>query len=275
MNFRDRAINHLSEYKRTVLRVSENGIWKRNGCRYGHILPENLMTLNLLAGYREELHAYIRNRPVAIHPDFHHLNSSQALCLNFFYPMLVEGMTGLLLDLFQCGNEVFDGGEFEKISPADGTHFDFHVWLKSGNRIYFEIKYTENGFGSAKDNAACQKRYNETYSPLLAGKIRDGVDPYQAMVRHYQLLRNIAHVDPMRNDRLIIICPKDNLKLRQEFEHVMNRIAAPVIHGRIRLLTWESVLQVLKTMLKRRSDVPERFVNHYIEFERKYLLPHG
>ena len=275
LDFRGRVLEHLGEYKRTVLGVAESGKWR--GKCYSHILPETMMTLNLIEGYRGELWEFLRHRRIKLHGRFHHLNSSQAVCFNFFYPMLAEGVTGLLLDVLQCGSEVFDGGEFEYVSPLDKTNFDFRIRQKSGGRIFIEVKYTEDKFGGAEDDDVYRDRYNGTYKPHLAGKIRDGVDPYQALIAHYQLLRNIAHVDLSRNDRLILLYPKDNLKVVREIDHVMNRIVSPALHDRIKPLTWESVLQDLKREIGRRSDpsdrLPDRFVNHYKEFERKYFSP--
>ena len=86
-DYQIRLRRHLSEYKLSRLGISEEGIWRRNGKRYPHILPESHRVENLLETYRADLDAYIeRTSTLERHRDFHHLNSSQAMCLNLFYP---------------------------------------------------------------------------------------------------------------------------------------------------------------------------------------------
>src|SRR4051794_28177256 len=84
---------HLVRYKTDVLRQTESGKW-RNGREYDHILlPEN-RGLNILTGIREEFWKYFEDqeatarKPAKLHRDFAHLNSSQALAFNLFFPFL-------------------------------------------------------------------------------------------------------------------------------------------------------------------------------------------
>ena len=79
----ERLKRHLAAYKRDVLGVAEDGIWSRNGRAYPHILPAAQRDLNLLAPLRAEMRAFLAATPTfRYHMDFHHLNSSQAMCLN-------------------------------------------------------------------------------------------------------------------------------------------------------------------------------------------------
>lgn len=272
MSFRDRAIVHLIEYKHNVLNVTEPGRWKRNGKEYAHILPEGMLELNLLEGYRSELMAYIRDNKIRLHKDFHHLNSSQALCLNFFYPMLADNQMHLLLELLHCEDEGYETCMFERVSEIDGTNFDFSISLKSGREIYFEIKYSENRFGSVKDKEQYRRKYKEVYRKQLTGKIRDSVHEYQALLDHYQLMRNISHVNAESDDLLIIICPKDRSKLLQEFNIVMEQIVEPKLHDKIRLITWETIMQRLNKKLEQTSNIPDRLKAHYSQLEEKYFI---
>ena len=49
---------HMEQYKLERLGVKENGIWKKNGKDYPHILPEALWKLNILETYRKEFWTY-------------------------------------------------------------------------------------------------------------------------------------------------------------------------------------------------------------------------
>ncbi len=71
-----------------MLHVKESGYWNYRGTLVEHkyILPPKLYMRNLLPGYLEEIGRYVKSDGVTIklHQYFHHLNSSQAMCLNLF-----------------------------------------------------------------------------------------------------------------------------------------------------------------------------------------------
>jgi hypothetical protein len=84
----------LGEYKRTRLGVKEAGTYLHKGreVRHPHILPKELKWLNILEGYRSEIREYVdTNHEIRLHKYFHHLNSSQALALNLFFPFFEGG----------------------------------------------------------------------------------------------------------------------------------------------------------------------------------------
>ena len=87
--YRDRVLPHLTNYKKHSLRVVEDGIWakSRSGQTYPHILPADQYRLNILETIRDAFFAYEESHPIKFHTDFHHLNSSQALCFNLFFPL--------------------------------------------------------------------------------------------------------------------------------------------------------------------------------------------
>lgn len=125
----------------------------------------------------------------------------------------------MLLQLLQLENEMPELCEFEKvISKEEGTNFDFYIKLQSGRQLFFEIKYTENNFGKARSTGNYLKKYQEVYQNRLLGKVRPGISEYEELIHNYQLLRNISYVDANNRNLLIIICPRDNSKLHQEYE---------------------------------------------------------
>nr|WP_295969810.1 hypothetical protein [uncultured Bacillus sp.] len=272
MKFNEAVKNHLSEYKKMNLGVYDNGVWKRNDRPYPHILPPELWNFNLLENYRQELIGYIEETNIHLHQDFHHLNSSQALCLNFFYPLVAEQKLELLLRILNLEQETLAECEFEKLLlQKEGTNFDFYIQLQSGREILFDIKYSEHEFGKAKSIGKYRRKYEEIYKKRLNGKIRSDLKEYDELIQHYQLLRNISYVDTAGSRLLVFICPQDNVRLIQEFHEVLERVIVPEIHQNIRLITWESLLfEIIQLLLL--TNAPLRLLDHYSQFEEKYLF---
>ena len=105
--FQQRAKQWLSTYKRDVLGVEEDGIWLRNRKAYPHILPQEKYQLNILPSFRDEFWKWFPSQRIQLHSDFHHLNSSQAVCFNLFFPMLRndgQGLWGVALSHEDRGN---------------------------------------------------------------------------------------------------------------------------------------------------------------------------
>lgn len=272
MTYKEQVKSRLANYKLTTLGVSENGKWKTNEKEYPHILPVTQMELNFLEPYRAELEDFVKQQRIHLHRDFHHLNSSQAICLNFFYPLIEESQLSLLLDILKLDNENIDFAEFEKIlDRTEGTSFDFYLKTKSGKQILFEIKYTESGFGKQNASEVYQEKYARVYKDRLTGKLRVGPDDYDSLMKNYQLLRNISYVDASDQNLLVIIYPQGNLKLKQEYEDLINNLIEPDFHKNIRLLTWEAVWEDLMDSLASSSAVPQRLQDQYKLFGEKYL----
>ncbi|WP_108669150.1 PGN_0703 family putative restriction endonuclease [Peribacillus acanthi] len=273
MNFQENIKNHLSEYKIHKLGVSENGFWKKNKVPYSHILPVEYMDLNLIEDYRKELLQYIQEQKLHLHQDFHHLNSSQAVCLNFFYPLILENKIELLLKILNLENESPELCEFEKIMNfEEGTNFDFYIKLRSGKQIFFEIKYTESKFGKVKSSEKYIKKYNEVYKYRLFEKLKSDLNQYEELIRNYQLLRNLSYLEESNDNLLIIICPNNNYSLYKEYQHVFNNVIVPSLHHNISFIPWESLLDQLTILLHNTSDSPKRLKNHYSNFKEKYLI---
>jgi hypothetical protein len=76
---------HLGKYAKQRLGIFDEGIYQ--GRPYPHILPSKLRFLNLLESIRSEVQGHLRKSPsIKLHKYFHHLNSSQALTFNLFFP---------------------------------------------------------------------------------------------------------------------------------------------------------------------------------------------
>jgi hypothetical protein len=91
MSYQDEIKKHFENKKSSLFEQTiEDGKWRNGEKKYPHILPKELEKLNLLPTYRNTLNNYLESNKSKLkkHIYFHHLNSSQAMCLNFFFLFL-------------------------------------------------------------------------------------------------------------------------------------------------------------------------------------------
>lgn len=208
----DRVKSHLTEYRRTQLGLEQKGTWR--GKPYGHILPRELRCLNLMETIRAELCQYIQESGIRLNQYFHHLNSSQAACVNLFWPLLNRANSDILVKSLGIGPGEVTYWEFEKVMDwKEKTNFDLYLELNSGAKTFIEFKYAEEEFGRAKDDGQHRQKLKDIYEPAL----RDFVSPdylkKEKFFANYQLLRNLIYIDPERGDKVIFLVPRANEKI--------------------------------------------------------------
>lgn len=279
MNYRERLRAHLVKYKFRVLGVRANAAWK--GPRTGvlaeqpHLLPAEHLRLNILAPYRERFWAEFEagraeRRSLELHRDFAHLNSSQAMCFNLFYPLVVDrGWAGAfvqqVLGLKDAAPRTL---AFEYVEdPQENTHFGFFAQLDSGAKLYFETRLAELGFGTAELGARHREKLASVYAPRLAPLVDAKWLEPEAFYRRYQLMRNLCYLDRPAN-LLFLVVPKASESLQQALQ-VLPEITAGALNGRVRVLYLEDLMERLKTLLRGRDELLKA---HYREFRDKYLL---
>lgn len=259
---------HLDTYKQTRLGIPGSGTWGREQRSYPHILPSELYRLNILETIRKEFWGYFAGlRPaVQLHQYFPHLNSSQALAFNLFFPVLseVEGRSGVLQAL-GLPSETLTTGRFEAVAdPREGTNFDFCGDLESGGRLLVEVKYTEDGFGSCPRNPRYEERLLTIYADRLKGKTStDAVgDEFYA---GYQLYRNLSHVGP--NDHLVLLVPRANTGTWKEGEQFVETRLSEPYRSRVHLVSLEEVCARLRTQ----TFASPLLEAHWVMLAEKYL----
>jgi len=284
--FQQRAKQWLSKYKRDELVVEKDGIWARNKQCYPHILPKDKEQLNILPSIGDEFWAWFMKQhpPISLHRDFHHLNSSQALCFNLFFPLMMGDGQGLarLLSVMKIAASPGHGASFEFQPDRDErTCIDFSVPLQSGARVNFEVKFTETEFGSVKAGAKRtgsgadlerfdrkhRDKFSETYKPRLAGRFEEPLCCETWFLEHYQIARNIWHLNEVAGDVAVFLFPKANTCLRRE-EETIRTCAVEPFRSRIRILYLEDLIVGLHRRLEP-SDPARR--QHLEEFRLKYF----
>jgi hypothetical protein len=264
---------HLAEYKAKRLGIREAGVYRKTGRAYRHLLPSNLRYLNLLESIRAEFREYLRHSPtVRLHPDFHHLNSSQALAFNLFYPFLSAGGEAARSMAQALGLEGdIREWHFEYVPDAEeGTNVDVAWQNSDGAWAFCEVKLSEGEFGSAKPDQRHEKKFREIYSPRLHGLVDERLLEFNEFCRHYQLLRNISLLATHSDSHVVFLIPEQNSALGPALHAVLGSLAASVRH-RVHVAYLEKVLVSIKN---HRTLNPELKL-YAAQLEEKYVVKQG
>jgi hypothetical protein len=264
---------HLAEYKANRLGIREAGVYRKTGRAYRHLLPFNLRYLNLLESIRAEFREYLRRNPtIRLHADFHHLNSSQALAFNLFYPFLSAGgeparsmaqALGLEGDIREW--------HFEYVPDAEeGTNVDVAWQNSEGTWAFCEVKLSEGEFGSAKPDQRHEKKFREIYSPRLHGLVDERLLEFNEFCRHYQLLRNISLLATHSDSHVVFLIPEQNSALSPALNAVLGSLAASVRH-RVHVAYLEKVL----VSIKNHPTLNPELKLYAAQLEEKYAVKQG
>jgi len=271
MDYQEKIKNKLGEYKKTHLSNVENGSWRNSGNIYPHILPKDKKELNLLPKYRKDLYYYIKtNKKLKPHTYFHHLNSSQAMCLNFFYPLMKEKKLEIVLNAIGIINEKvdYDSVCFEKKSIIENkygaTFFDFYIETISGKKIYFEIKYTEQQFSKAKSDEYHSKKFDAVYKNNL-GSISDNYLKKKDFLENYQIMRNLICIS--ENSYVVFIYPDGNKKIKTQAEFAKINFLKNNFENNLINLTWENL--TYKTEKEAQNN---NIKTQLKDFKEKYMV---
>lgn len=249
-SYKEAMWRHLAAYKRSTLSVNDDGIWRRTGKTYPHILPFGYQHLNILEPYREDFWRFFRNSTITLHSDFHHLSSSQAMCFNLFYPFLAEERRHLqILGAAFSLNEAIEDAEFEcVVDPVEGTNFDFCIRTKSMK--FFELKLTEEKFGTAKADEAHLNKFKNVYLPMMKGKFKQDSASCEVFLKHYQLMRNVWSLGISTLDSFGCIVPKANERLTEEIAFLEECLSEPY-RERVKVYYLEDFVVTLEKSIPR------------------------
>ncbi len=266
-DFKNKVIEHLSNYKENVLKIDEKGLYRKN--EYRHILPLSYKHSNFLAGV--DLPAGLH-----LHMYAHHLNSSQVMCINFFAPLLNNEMgQKLLLDILHNSNvlKIESNTEirkalFEMVEDAnENTNFDFYIELSSGERIFFEIKYTEDGFGKTHPDKNSPLKYKNKWDKIYSEHIKKSLllkdmdeDTFYA---NYQIWRNVSYIRDT-SDYVFFLFPFENKKACSDINKTIN--CDDKFSCNVKSIDWKNIAETALNL-----SVGTEYHNHFKEFYTKYL----
>lgn len=273
MTYQKEIKNHFENIRKELFGEIEYGKWRNKV--YKHILPKNKKSLNLLPSYRDKLEKYleVNSREIKQHIYFHHLNSSQAMCLNFFFPLIEEKELDVILKLIGFDDEEinYNATGFEKESIIEkskkryrSTNFDFFIETVSGKKIFFEIKYTEQEFGKAKLDALHENKFKEVYKENLKS-IKKEYHSSSVFLKNYQILRNLICIS--ENSFVVFLYPNGNKRIKTQAETAKSKFITNELSNNLINLTWEKLL-----------DYAEKNVNtqslkiQFNDFRKKYKI---
>lgn len=250
MNFKAKVIKHMERYMADTLKITEKGLYHHEGedLLYAHILPKEKSDYNILESYRSSYIAYRSMKPITLHKYFHHLNSSQAMCINYFYPLLKEKRLDVILSLLGIpGKPVYESACFEKESMIEGkntrnTNFDFYMETTEGKKVYFEIKYTEDDFAKNKMDVEHQVKYLRTYDNLVKESLAIAEDARNEafFLQNYQVMRNLLHIDA--DSYVVFVYPEGNKVIGHSAHIAKSEMLNEGWKDHLILLTWEDLL---------------------------------
>jgi hypothetical protein len=155
-----------------------------------------------------------------LHPNAHHLNSSQIMCYNFFRLLIEEGkLKDVLKEYCDELSEEIDKYEFEyEPDKKEGTNFDFYC--RSGNvEVKCEIKYIEEAFTRKTNSKRLEAREILYKERIEKNPLFKSIDVADAINHEYQLFRNALSAGNIGKIRsyVLFICPKDRKNLEEQY----------------------------------------------------------
>jgi len=272
MGFRDLVCKHLAQYKANVIGIKENGTFPYRGKDISkpHILPKIHSNLNVLEQYRDQFFKSEYYSKEKIHRFFHHLNSSQALCFNLFYPLIAENACGLFLQFLEVEPKDNLIARFEEEShieiAARRTSFDFYIQVALANKIFVEVKYTERGFGRAKNDNEHTNKFDQTYLPLVnkSSFLVSRCQDKKFFLEHYQILRNLIHIS--NTDYVVFLFPSANSVVYEEARDARDNILTDAGKAKFKIVLLDEFVLFLENKC---IGTPSEA--YYKSFRKKYL----
>lgn len=309
-DFRNKVLSYLGDYKERELKLKDKGFYKNK--EYGHIInvdeiskkEDIIKKYNFIDDYTRKV---FEMQKVELHTYANHLNSSQVMCINFFSHLLfkenghfvsdekrekLKNLLEIILnvklpDVFTISER--SGFEKKDMESSENTTFDLYIEIESPEcehkiKIYFEIKYTEDGFGKiSKDksldvsrinnyNGVYYKMFKESlyYKNLKINKIENIEKEkfyFNEFVKHYQLYRNVLRIKN-ENEYVIFLYPFESDVFNNEVnEFSTYAVTEGIVLKNVRCIDWHDICNKVKCLYK--DD--ESIVKYYNSFSKKYL----
>lgn len=258
--------SNLINYKLNVLGIPGSGFYGKK--QEDHILPRGMADANYMFD--------VNGLSFKKHQGYHHLNSSQTMCVNFFAPMVKDDykMLSKFLSLLLSEdiNVVYFEFEYTDKKLYGDTNFDFYCRDDNNRNYYFEIKYTEQGItkkcsASDKSDDNLLKVYDKKYRAKVEEEGSQLIisDPLVFMKEHYQAFRIISCANEIKNDYCFFITMEENEKTKEELAQSLSYVKSDKY---VKSWYWENIIKTIFGLVQKD---PELF-GYYMEFKNKYTL---
>lgn len=267
MNYREKVIKHLEEYR--VKRISELGTEKGEYAKryYFHILPKKDADKNIIdRGFQNDILGLMKSESIKRHYSFANLNSSQAMTLNLFGPLCVEEILSTVIPHSQ--SEVQNAAlvyQFEK-KEKDSSEIDFYV-ESVNKKAYFEVKFTEKTIATKSQSKHNVERWNLYYREPMEMILNDEVKPLakDLFFDNYQLWRNVRMISDL-DSFVYFVFSRFRQDLTAEVEK-SKQFILPNFADKVKVLYIEDICDTIL------SDYIDncKLMAHYTEFYEKYI----
>lgn len=257
--------DHLGRYKASKMKKPYQVEFRNK--LYNHILKVEDGDCNYLGDDATE-----ESKNIKKHMYWHHLNSSQTMCINYFAPLIRRSLLSTFFKrILDIDAEISDH-KFEHTPKENSTNFDF--WAKDYNNknYFFEIKYTEADVNKKTSASDPKSAYAEFYkedcdeNPLFKGHI--SFDTF--MFKHYQAYRNM--VKAKNGDYSIFITMDGNSGVTNELDKSIKDLGLTRESCRdnhILLLTWQEIIEKTISLFKELGNL--ELTDYYCKFREKYI----
>lgn len=254
-SFKEAIIQHLGSYNQ-----GPSGIY--NNKPYKHILqiPSGSTQKEVIEGIlqRDMVEVDLFEKPQQY---AHHLNSSQIVCYEFFRPLLDQNRSASnLLKRILIENHIGNGeevlfGRFEYTPDQEEyTNFDFYL-EGSSLFVYFEIKYTEKGFGICNKDKSHRDKFESVYKPMIdkCGCIRQ-TPSFDEFCKYYQLFRNVLRVTKENGEHeySVFLYPKANCTAEKHFTEFKAKYVSGVYEKHVICIHWEDAVKYMSDIFRKK-----------------------
>lgn len=260
-DFKDSVIKHLGKDN-----PKPWGIYQGNGRRYSHIV-------NIPEGNTQEeiIRQILRNDGVKYdhfaspHRYAHHLNSSQVVCYEFFRNLITDEkratdtLVKCLIEMGIPGDQFIDSHAVYEWVPykEENTNFDFFLQGTESKKIYFEIKYTEQGFGTCRNDEDHKNKFDAIYKEMIdncACLLKKPTVFDEEWRKNYQLFRNVLRItkNNSENEYVVFLFPKMNKAARAHFERFKAEYIDPAFDEHIKEVFWEDLTEYMAELFRQK-----------------------
>ena len=271
-----RLKEQLGSYKKSAHRDVPDGTWRtRKGedKPYPYILDKGCYEANILPTIKEAFWLWFAEQRLKRHKYFHHLNSSQAMAFNLFFPLLRNGEDvdeRLLKALGVAADREYRAKFEEVLDPEEGTNFDFYLYepggTEVGRRFFFELKLSESKFGSCRNDERHACKLRKFYAPNLDGHVDAKWLEPSTFCANYQVMRNLSYLGRYEDSGAVFIFPKANeplMKAAGTIKYIASHSLAP----RVAILYLEYLVERILEAVA--GD--EVLTKHYLALRVKYI----
>ena len=265
-----KVTTNLANYKTNVLGIPGSGYYGKS--KYDYILPRTLGDFNFMVDIKE--------LGIEKKSDFNRLTSVQALCLNYFVPMLDNDYA--LLSKFvshYLHKEVkIVTHAFQHAPGGYGTvNFDFYCADSEGREYHFELRYTEKGIEkTARLKDSSDAALIDVYKRMFKPRIEEGGSyleftlkkPLLFMKEHYSVYRHIlAAANSKKKSYCFFISMDGNEETKNELDSALGEIKGRAEY--IKVISWENAVPYA-IELTGKDPVLQ---GYYMELRDKYIPP--